>query len=210
MAGFFPGVFKPMGDLQCPVCKSNSYINPGIKLYVSPCYHKMCEACLAYTFQSGQAPCPECGSMLRKVNYMTQTFEDLSVEKECKIRKMLRKFMLEEGDFDSPEAYNDYLEAFEDKILGVLEVEDYTEVLENIKSYYRSNKRKESDLSKKPKHEKLETKTIDWFTDLVFEEFQFSMDVVMLECFKPKNTAGGCYNEVMAYKAYASLFDTLI
>lgn len=203
--------FKPMVDLQCPVCKSDSYINPGIKLYVSPCYHKMCEACLSYTFQSGQAPCPECGSMLRKINYMTQTFEDLSVEKECRIRKMLRKFMMSVDDFDSCEAYNDYLEEFEDKVLEILEVEDSTKLVEDIKDNYKSSRKKEASvLDKRPKVDKIERKITDWFTNMVFEEFQFTKKIVFLEYFKPGNMAGGCNNETMAYKAYASLFDPLI
>lgn len=29
-------------DDQCPVCKSDRYLNPKLRLLVSSCYHKMC------------------------------------------------------------------------------------------------------------------------------------------------------------------------
>ena len=34
---------KSMDD-QCPVCKSDRYLNPKLRLLVSSCYHKMCVA----------------------------------------------------------------------------------------------------------------------------------------------------------------------
>ena len=36
-------------DDQCPVCKSDRYLNPKLRLLVSACYHKM------YALQSGMA-----------------------------------------------------------------------------------------------------------------------------------------------------------
>lgn len=199
----------PMGDLQCPVCKSDSYLNPGIKLYISPCYHKMCEACLAYTFQSGQAPCPECGSVLRKVNYMTQTFEDLSVEKECRIRKMLRKFVRDRECFGTAEEYNDYLEDLEDKIAGILETEDPSQLIEEVKQQYRLSKKRDV-VVEHANEKEAERSVFDWFLGMEFDEFRFCQRVRFLDFFKPENVFGGCLEETMAYKAYASLSDPLI
>lgn len=198
----------PMGDLQCPVCKSDSYLNPGIKLYISPCYHKMCEACLAYTFQSGQAPCPECGSMLRKVNYMTQTFEDLSVEKECRVRKMLRKFVRDRECFGTEEDYNDYLEDLENRIVQILEAEDPGHLIEDIKQQYRLSKKR--DVAVEHVEKNTEKTVFNWFLGMDFSEFKFSRRMVFLDLFKPENVFGGCLDETMAYKAYASLNDPLI
>ncbi|KAM0671687.1 putative CDK-activating kinase assembly factor [Ordospora colligata] len=111
-----------MEDRRCPVCRSDVYLNPDIVLYVSPCFHKMCESCIFRIFSKGQAPCPECGTMLRKVNYIKPTFEDMAVEKECKIRRTLfRAFSRDEDEFQGDtEKYNDYLEAFEELVFEVL------------------------------------------------------------------------------------------
>ena len=35
-------------DDQCPVCKSDRYLNPKLRLLVSSCYHKMSANCLPY------------------------------------------------------------------------------------------------------------------------------------------------------------------
>lgn len=169
----------------------------------------MCEACLAYTFQSGQAPCPECGSMLRKVNYMTQTFEDLSVEKECRIRKMLRKFVRDRECFSTVEEYNDYLEDLEDKIAGILETEDPSQLIEEIKQQYRLSKKR--DVAVEHAGEKdAERRVFDWFLGIEFNEFQFCRRMRFLDFFKPENAFGGCLDETMAYKAYASVYDPLV
>ena len=101
-----------MGD-QCPVCKSDRYLNPKLRLLVSACYHKMCvrsvvlvmhwhypsdkndffrcESCIDRLFTLGPAPCPLCNKVLRKLAFMPQTFEDLGVEKEVAIRRRIAK-----------------------------------------------------------------------------------------------------------------------
>ena len=76
---------------QCPVCKSDKYLNPKLRLLVSACYHKMCESCIDRLFTLGPAPCPICGKTLRKLGFMPQTFEDLTVEKEVAVRRRLAK-----------------------------------------------------------------------------------------------------------------------
>lgn len=95
-------------DDQCPVCKSDRYLNPKLRLLVSSCYHKMyvqscrvqpfnnhlfrrCESCIDRLFTLGPAPCPICTKVLRKLAFTPQTFEDLGVEKEVAIRRRIAK-----------------------------------------------------------------------------------------------------------------------
>ncbi|RUS35485.1 CDK-activating kinase assembly factor MAT1-domain-containing protein [Jimgerdemannia flammicorona] len=102
-------------DDQCPVCKSDKYLTPNLKLLVSPCFHKMCESCIDRLFSAGPAPCPVCTTILRKIQFMSQIFEDLLVEKEVRERKKVAKiFNKRPEDFASLRAYNDYLEEVEE------------------------------------------------------------------------------------------------
>lgn len=124
-----------MEERRCPVCKSDIYLNPDIVIYISPCFHRMCESCMFRIFSKGQAPCPECGTVLRKINYIKPTFEDITVEKECKVRRiLLRAFRREEEDFcGDVERYNDYLEEFENLVFEALEMKSESLVRERIK-----------------------------------------------------------------------------
>ncbi|TBT99223.1 CDK-activating kinase assembly factor MAT1 [Hamiltosporidium magnivora] len=118
------------------IIDDDSYLNPNIKIYVGPCYHKMCETCLTRIFVHGQAPCPECGILLRKVNFMYQTFEDIEVERECKIRKMLRReFYRREEDFKNEMEYNDYLEEFENVVMELMEYKNEQEISKRIEEF---------------------------------------------------------------------------
>ncbi|RUS20371.1 CDK-activating kinase assembly factor MAT1-domain-containing protein [Endogone sp. FLAS-F59071] len=102
-------------DDQCPVCRSDKYLTPNLRLLVSPCFHKMCESCIDRLFSAGPAPCPICTAVLRKNQFMAQIFEDLTVEKEVRERKRVAKiFNKRPEDFPSLRAYNDYLEEVED------------------------------------------------------------------------------------------------
>ena len=78
-------------DETCPLCKSTKYLNPKMTLLVSPCYHRLCETCINRLFLHGSAPCPLCATILRKGNFVVPTFEDLKVEKEVRIRKIVSK-----------------------------------------------------------------------------------------------------------------------
>ncbi|KAF9563640.1 TFIIH/NER complex subunit [Mortierella alpina] len=115
------------GDDVCPVCQTDRYLNPQMKLKVGPCYHKMCENCIERLFAFGPAPCPTCRQTLRKAAFSEQTFEDLSVEKEVRIRKqMSSKFNKRREDFKTLKDYNDYLETVEDltfKLVNEIDVE---------------------------------------------------------------------------------------
>ncbi|KAJ1678237.1 TFIIH/NER complex subunit, partial [Spiromyces aspiralis] len=104
--------YDPM-DL-CPVCQSNRYLNPDMKFLVSSCYHRLCESCVERLFGGGPAKCPVCGLVIRKGAFYRQIFEDLTVEKEVRVRKRVaRIFNKRESDFKSLRAYNDYLEFVE-------------------------------------------------------------------------------------------------
>lgn len=195
-----------MSNLQCPVCKSDSYINPNIKLYISPCYHKICENCLAYTYQQGQAPCPECGTLLRRINYLTQTFEDLEVEKECKIRRVLQKFYKKTvKDFKDEIEFNDYLENMEDTVFELLDLNNDSEIskrIELMKAESRSAKRtKISDEKIEERAEEIEY----WRQDLNYTKFKFQDDVKFIAYYMPASNNMGFPDCLMAYRAYSEV-----
>ena len=87
-----------------------------------------CESCIERLYALGPAPCPICGTTLRKLAFSVQTFEDLQVEKEIAVRKRMAKeyvriathqycadrlsfrFNKRREDFSDLRSYNDYLE----------------------------------------------------------------------------------------------------
>lgn len=87
-----------------------------------------CESCIDRLFTLGPEPCPQCGKVLRKVNFAHQTFEDLKVEKEISVRRRINEMWVifcskapltgsynkREGDFPTQRAYDDYLQEVED------------------------------------------------------------------------------------------------
>lgn len=110
-----------MAEQQCPVCKRDSYLNPNIRILISPCFHRLCEQCVYDIFAHGYAPCPECQTPLRKLNFISSTFEDVGIEYELRVRKMLlRHFHRDEEEFSSIDSYDDYLEAFEELVFSLL------------------------------------------------------------------------------------------
>ncbi|KAI8063178.1 CDK-activating kinase assembly factor MAT1-domain-containing protein [Gongronella butleri] len=128
-------------DAQCPQCKSDKYLNPDLRLLVSPCFHKMCEQCIDMLFAAGPAPCPECHQVLRKNQFVSQIFEDLSVEKEVRIRKRVAKvFNKRPEDFPSLRLYNDYLEEVEDITFNLMNGVDVDETEARITAYEMENR----------------------------------------------------------------------
>lgn len=124
-----------MQDLKCPVCKSDSYLIPDIKILISPCFHKLCEQCVYRIFSRGPAPCPVCKTPLRRVNFIASTFEDVEVAREINIRRIMhRYFTRASSEFESQERYNDYLEEFEDKVLELLKTKNETLVREMVEA----------------------------------------------------------------------------
>lgn len=129
-----------MADLSCPVCKGDSYFNPNIKIYISPCFHRICETCLYRVFQQGYAPCPECGTLLRRINFISSTFEDIEVERELNLRKLLnRHFLRQEAEFSDEVSYNNYLEEYENFLFKLLEIKNEILVKEKINEMKNTN-----------------------------------------------------------------------
>ncbi|THV07862.1 CDK-activating kinase assembly factor [Dendrothele bispora CBS 962.96] len=131
--------YSSMED-QCPVCKSDRYLNPKLRLLVSSCYHKMCESCIDRLFTLGPAPCPICSKVLRKLAFQPQTFEDLEVEKEVAIRRRLAKeFNKRREDFDDLKEYNDYLQEVEDIAFNLINNIDVPQTEAKIANYKAAN-----------------------------------------------------------------------
>lgn len=128
-------------DDKCPQCKTDRYLNPKLRLLVSPCYHKLCESCLDRIFSLGPAPCPECGKTCRKNQFGVQTFQDLQVEREVDIRRRVGKwFNKREEDFEDLNRYNDYLEEVESITFNLINKVDEEETDKRISAYLSSNK----------------------------------------------------------------------
>ncbi|KAJ7445761.1 CDK-activating kinase assembly factor [Mycena galericulata] len=145
---FGGGVKDPSGriteysseDDQCPVCKSDKYLEKKLRLLVSSCYHKMCESCIDRLFTLGPAPCPICNKVLRKLAFTPQTFEDLGVEKEIAIRRRIAKeFNKRLEDFQSLREYNDYLEDVEDITFNLINDVDPVGTEARIAAYREAN-----------------------------------------------------------------------
>ncbi|PIL23854.1 hypothetical protein GSI_13605 [Ganoderma sinense ZZ0214-1] len=127
-------------DDQCPVCKSDRYLNPKLRLLVSACYHKMCESCIDRLFTLGPAPCPICNKILRKLAFTPQTFEDLTVEKEVAVRRRIAKeFNKRREDFADLRSYNDYLEWVEEITFNLINDIDVAETEARIQQYRVEN-----------------------------------------------------------------------
>ncbi|CAG8445751.1 1907_t:CDS:2 [Ambispora gerdemannii] len=103
----------------CPVCKNSRYLSPNMVLYVSECYHKMCEGCVNRTFANGAPTCLQCGRAVKRINFKLPTFGDLLVEKEVTQRKWVASQILKRReDFDTLRDFNDYEEIIEDFALA--------------------------------------------------------------------------------------------
>ncbi|CAK9779453.1 CDK-activating kinase assembly factor [Cutaneotrichosporon oleaginosum] len=124
----------------CPVCQTDRQFNKNLRLLVSPCYHKMCESCIDRLFTLGPEPCPQCGKVLRKVNFAHQTFEDLKVEKEVSVRRRMNDiYNKREEDFPTQRAYDDYLQDVEDMTFNLLNDIDVAETEARIAAYQSEN-----------------------------------------------------------------------
>jgi len=128
-------------NVVCPICKSQKYLNPNMKILVSPCFHKMCESCINRLYTHGAAPCPICKTILRKTYFVPQTFEDLYVEKEVQIRKKVGKYFnkrLEDFGGDLRQ-YNDYLEEVEELMFNLINNINVKETNEKIEKWRIEN-----------------------------------------------------------------------
>ncbi|WWC72909.1 CDK-activating kinase assembly factor MAT1 [Kwoniella pini CBS 10737] len=126
----------------CPICHTDRQFNQNLRLLVSPCYHKMCESCIDRLFTLGPEPCPQCGRILRKVNFAHQTFEDLKVEKEVAVRRrMAQVFNKRRDDFESDKDYDNYLEEVEDLTFNLLNDIEIDKTEKRIQEFQKSNAR---------------------------------------------------------------------
>lgn len=126
---------------SCPICKSDVYLNPSMRIFVSSCYHKLCETCLNRIFSQGSAACPTCKTtILRKSNFSLQVFEDLTVEKEVRIRKLISSY-LNKGpqDFPTEEEYNNYLEFLEETISNLVSDQKVSETFALLEKFRADN-----------------------------------------------------------------------
>ncbi|KAI5459204.1 CDK-activating kinase assembly factor MAT1-domain-containing protein [Mariannaea sp. PMI_226] len=103
----------PDQDETCPVCKTTRYFNRDMEFRINPeCYHRMCKTCVERIFKDGPNQCPYagCHKTLRLRGFKSAFFADLTVEREVDIRRRVTAvFNKAEDDFESLDAYNDYL-----------------------------------------------------------------------------------------------------
>ncbi|PHH51852.1 RNA polymerase II transcription factor B subunit 3 [Ceratocystis fimbriata CBS 114723] len=108
---------NPAEDI-CPVCKTSRYLNRDLEFLINPeCYHPMCANCVNRIFNEGPNQCPYagCNKTLRHKGFRQPWFNDLTIERECDIRKRVAAiFNKGEGDFETLRDFNDYLERVED------------------------------------------------------------------------------------------------
>lgn len=104
-------------DDMCPVCKTLRYLNKDLEFLINPeCYHPMCSNCVNRLFENGPNQCPYagCHKTLRRKGFRAAYFGDLSVEREVDIRRRVAAvFNQVEDDFETLDAYNEYLEMVE-------------------------------------------------------------------------------------------------
>lgn len=95
--------------------------------------------CVSRLFSSGPNKCPECQITLRKSNYTSQTFEDVSVERECRIRKLIYSQIGKAlDDFSDEEDYNEYLERVEEIVEELMEIKKPRETAERMQQIKES------------------------------------------------------------------------
>ncbi|SCZ96065.1 BZ3500_MvSof-1268-A1-R1_Chr8-1g09981 [Microbotryum saponariae] len=122
----------------CPVCKTDRFLNPRLRLLVSSCYHRMCESCIDRIFTLGPEPCPVCGVTIRKAHFRKQVYENLHVQREITIRtRMAKIYNKREDDFQDVNAYNAYLQEVEDLTFDLLNEKD-VEKVEQLLGRYRA------------------------------------------------------------------------
>ncbi|PWN40430.1 CDK-activating kinase assembly factor [Ceraceosorus guamensis] len=134
------GEFSSAED-KCPICRTDRFLNPRLRLLVSPCYHKMCESCIDRIFSLGPAPCPDCGHVCRKNQFGSQTFADLSIEREVDIRRRLGKlFNKSRDEFSTLTSYNNYLEEVETLTFNIIHKVDLPATEARVAAYESANK----------------------------------------------------------------------
>jgi len=125
-------------DDECPLCKSQVYLNPSMKMVQAICGHKFCETCINRSFLGNlQIQCPICKQTLKKGNFLVNKVDvDSDYETDMKVRAtILTIFNKRREDFKDLKGYNDYLEEVEDIIYNLANEIDRTTTENKIKQY---------------------------------------------------------------------------
>lgn len=131
--------------VSCPVCRTDAFLNPRIVFLLSPCYHRLCTGCVGRLFQHGSAPCPVCGTTLRRSAFVEPVFGDARVEKEVRMRRLVLASVGERKreDFAGGPEYEDYLEQIEDWVQGLTDDVDADRIQRRLDEIRRSRRLEE-------------------------------------------------------------------
>lgn len=179
----------------------------------------MCENCVSRIFSQGESACPECGTLLRRINFISQTFEDISIERECRIRKMLNKaFNKSEDDFSDSDKYDDYLEMYEDKVQELMnfkndmliskEIDLYKKVAFIHKNEIIAKRKKTSDSMEIASDKPTATKEkFDPLKDVEKPTIVLRKTFELPECNQFGTFTSSYIKKITCYRAVYSLFD---
>lgn len=107
-----------MNDFTCALC-----LDDNDQLLYTQCGHRMCKKCKENLFSSStdksSIPCPFCREPIKKKDITPKSPEEIDFENEIWLRQNLKIEMNETlEDFESVEAYYDFLELYED--IGIM------------------------------------------------------------------------------------------
>jgi len=124
---------------ECPMCKTELYLKPSMKLQKADCGHRVCETCIKRSLSSRISfQCPVCRLTLRKESFQPKSEEDPELDREVSMRHtILRDFNKRRDDFPTLKEYNDYLEEVEDLIFDLLRGSEEAE--EKVKKNKKEN-----------------------------------------------------------------------
>ncbi|EJT80965.1 CDK-activating kinase assembly factor MAT1 [Gaeumannomyces tritici R3-111a-1] len=134
-----------MGE-KCPSCNALRYLNPDMVLKTNEkCYHQICDTCVRHNYENGQARCliKGCEKILRMADWRTAFFADLDVEREVDVRRRVARIFNQTGDdFESLQAYNDYLDMVETLVFDLVGTDRARATVadENLKRYEAEHK----------------------------------------------------------------------
>ncbi|KJE94046.1 hypothetical protein CAOG_004743 [Capsaspora owczarzaki ATCC 30864] len=120
----------------CPFCKTDVYFLQNAEMLVTPCGHKL------QHFTQLTMPCLVCKRLVKRTELARQTFQDLGVDREVKIRRNVMKvFTKSESAFASLDEYNNYLEEIEDIVFNLASNDDndVREATERLNKYKQAH-----------------------------------------------------------------------
>ncbi len=131
-----------MNSAICSSCHADRFINPDIELLMSTCFHLICTKCIDRLFSIGrQTACPQCQQIIKKHLFQVQQFEDISIEKDLRIRKRIEGiYNKPESDFMTLMDYNNYIEHKEDIVMNLLANINVNDIEKEVKAYEMENR----------------------------------------------------------------------